>query len=410
MKKIILSLLMAALMAPIGYAATIVSEQKTHLSQYETKELSSITITTEQDSEITTANGINLLIDPDKHIMWNANEVTASGSAVENGRIAATFTPTFTDSYKTLYIPVLADFLADESFTISGLKLRAYDREIGSRFIGLDINGDKVADANDVNSYKVLDDSRQDRTAPYPVTDLNFTINEEKSEIQLSWQNPPDYDLANITIKRTLTRNSQVEPIETLSSGALPNQFTDPSIQPNDIVIYHIYAHDRRNTSEVTEITINVGIATQAEEPETPTQEEEQDVEEEGSSQDSTPEEPSKEVEIQPTPPVTTISTKELNQLRSLYNYYKIRYSIKCRKTTSSACRWAKIDLQYTQEHLDRSDLNISLSEHELALVKQRIKYPEKRYQIYCEQAKVPAKYCTALGKALKRAYYFTNK
>lgn len=387
MKKIIISFLAIFLLAPSVWAVSFTSEHSNSFSRWMTVEIAPMTITAEEDGEITAEHGINIILDPIKVILWNANEITATGSAVENGRVASTFTPEFQDDYKTLHIPVAGDWLAGESLVMTGLKLRSYHREVNNTFFILDIDGDKVQDERDNWGYKVTELERIDTTAPYPVTNVAYTLAEDKSYLRLTWDNPPDYDFAGVTIKRTLTRNGEVNPLQALANNSSLLYYIDNDIQDGDEIMYEIFTHDVYNTGEVVNLAVN--IEPEGQEPEEPVE----------------PEEPSED-------PITDeheVTQEERDSMNRLYTSYKVRNEIKCQRD-DSACLWAKINLIYTQEILKLSDVETSLTDRELYLLGLRIKWPEQRFQDKCVEADTPDKTCTALGRSLKRAHYFLER
>ena len=387
MKKIIISFLAIFLLAPSVLAVSFTSDYSNSFSRWMTVEIAPMTITAEADGEITAEHGINILIDPIRAILWNASEVTATGSAVENGRVAGSFMPEFQDDYKVLHIPVAEDWLAGESLYMTGLGLRSYHREMNNILFILDIDGDKVQDARDNWGYKVTALERTDTTAPYPVTNVAYTLAEDMSYLRLTWDNPPDYDFVGVTIKRTLIRNSETNPIQTLANKDSLLNYTDSDIQEGDEIMYEIFAHDVYNTSEAVSLTVN--IESEVQEPEEPVE----------------PEEPSEE-------PITDeheVSQEEIDSMNRLYTSYKVRNEIKCQRD-DSGCLWTKVNLIYTQEILGLSDVDTSISARDLYLLGLRIKWPEQRFQDKCVGVETPDKTCTALGRSLKRAHYFLEQ
>ena len=196
MKKIIISLAFSLAFVSIANAATIASDYGNIMSQNTTEIIAPIVITAGSDSEITAEHGINLILDPYLYILWNAvDTVDASGTAVTSGHMSAQITPEYLDGYKVLYIPVSEDLVSGESVTLNNVQMRSYNREFSARFMGLDLNGDLIADVTDINGYRVDADSRTDQTPPYPVTDVEYTLNSDKTSLTLTWNNPVDYDV-----------------------------------------------------------------------------------------------------------------------------------------------------------------------------------------------------------------------
>ena len=384
MKKFILILIAIFLIAPLAQAATIYSEYNVEMAKYKSQEIAPLTIKADLVAEVTAANGINLLLDPERWILWDKTNIFATGTAVDNGHISANITPIFSNDYKILHISVLSDWQKNDTATFTGLKLRSYSREMDYQYIGLDITGDNIADFQDINKFRVTSNFYLDVVPPYPVSNLTYTVNEDKTQVHLSWLNPPDYDLASIVVEKILTRDGITGPVTEVLSGTLDTNYTDNNVKPNDKLIYRVYGRDRANIGEITEVVIDLNIT---EQPGTP---------------------PPTET----TPPPPTTQTDELTKLNSLYGYYKIRYAIKCNGTTSetnSMCLWAKIDLVYTQQKIGKSDIQASLSARDIELMKTRIVWSEARYQEKCVNAETPDKTCPALKKSLDRVHYFID-
>lgn len=388
MKKILASLVLNLFIISSVSAATIASDYGNVISQNYVHTIAPIVITAESDFEITSADGINLILDPDLYILWNTiDTISVSGTAVENNHIADEITPEYSDDYKILHIPILTDFEDGESVKLNNIQMRSYDREFSARFIGLDLDGDFVADFTDINGYRVSNNIRTDQTPPYPVTNVQYILNDNKTSLAVNWNNPPDYDVISINIERTLTRNNVTGPPMLILSSIITDEYIDNDIQAGDSVVYKIYAKDRRNNGEAYEFTVNV-ISDEEEPIEEPAEEE-------------------------PVPEPT--AETELEELDRLFNYYKIRYAIKCMPSgvpvpeNDSACLWARIDLVYAQELLSRFNVDTSLTERDVYLMGIRLQYPEKRYQDNCIDASEPAGYCSALGKALQRIHYFVD-
>ena len=385
---IVLFLLPAQALALQGNVASRINMVKN-----EVKCLTDLTITADTASEITVAHGLSLILDSGDYVLWDRrSSVDAQGSAVTQGKIAASVVPVYSADYKSVNIPVLANLVAGETFTLSnGLCLRAYDRGTGVRPIGLDVNGDLVADFYALNSYTVdgtLDKS--DLTPPYPPSQFKNTYDSATNKVHLTWVSPPDYDFLSIYLERTLVRGGKTA-TATLLDGVVATQYDDADVQAGDKLNYKLYGIDRTNTGEAVNLSVDISSAS------TPT---------------PTPTSPTP-----PTLPHTQTETQtqtdtELAQLTKLFSYYKVRQSIKCKlgvPVSDSSCLWARIDVIYAQTLLGRSDVNISLSARDLELMAQRIVWPEKRYQTECVEATIKAKSCTSLEKSLKRAHYFID-
>jgi hypothetical protein len=388
MKKIILSFVALFMIVPSVSAATIYSENTTSMYKSDTKELWPVTIIAEKNNEITAANGINLMFEsPAIQLLWDAvPTLSASGTAVTNGRVSAAPTVQYLNRYSVLHIPVLTDFVAGETAIFTGIRVRSYHTPYGSQFLRLDVTGDYVADAIDVNRIEVYDVFATDNTPPYPPTDVTIALSSDLKNVALSWKAPPDFDLAGMVLDRKRVRNGMTQDLNVLNFSPLTS-YTDTDIQEGDVLTYRLYATDTQHFSEAFVKTIEVKASTA---PSTP---------------------PSNPPAVEPPAPIIN-ATDEQKQLSSLFGYYKTRQAIKCREgisPTDSACLWAKIDVVYAQALLNRSDVNISLSARDLELIALRIVWPEKRYKTECTDATTPAKSCPALGKSIRRAHYFID-
>lgn len=391
MKKIFSALIISLLLIPLAHAATFYSDNDNTLALYQTRDLSNITIAAESDGEITAQHGINLTFDLEKQVLWDAVEtLTATGSAVDNGKVASTVTPEYLNGYRVLHIPVLADFAAGESVTLSGNRLRAYKKAFRETFFWLDVNGDLLADFYDVNKLEVENIQATDHTPPYPPTEFTAVLSDDLKSISLSWVRTPDFDFIGTYLDRVRVRDGQTQDINVLNRTIL-TEYTDTDIQEGDIITYKVYGSDERNFSEFVEITIEV--------TETPPEPDEPVI----------PEDPV----VPPPPPPADGDEDEIDELNRLYGYYKVRHEIRCigpnSSPESSLCLWAKIDLIYTQQLTGQSDVSASLTDRDLYLMALRVKWPESRYQTKCVEADVPDKTCEALGKSLKRIHYFID-
>ena len=208
MKKLISIIILSLLIIPTAFAATLGSQQTNTFEMNQTRDLYPITITAAADGEITSAKGIGIFMDPEAQMLWdNVKTLTLSGTAVTNGRVSATATPVYKNGYKTLYIPVLSDFKSGESLTILGATLRAYHTSFSERYLQLDINGDGISDARDVNKIEVQITYQTDFTAPYPPTDFSATLSSDLKQIAVKWTNSPDFDLNGCSMDRTRIRS-----------------------------------------------------------------------------------------------------------------------------------------------------------------------------------------------------------
>ena len=72
MKKFIITLLCTLLSIPTAFAASIVSDYSSTIPQNYVETVAPVTITADDEGEIIAEHGINILIDFDRWILWNA--------------------------------------------------------------------------------------------------------------------------------------------------------------------------------------------------------------------------------------------------------------------------------------------------------------------------------------------------
>jgi len=377
----------------MAYAATVGPNGTTSLPQYSSNEyLSDLEIEADSDGEITAEHGIHILFEPTYHVRWDKDIVTlsASGTAVDNGKVDATIVPEYFHDLGAVYIPIRSDLSAGEAFTLSGLRLRTYEKNIGTKVFDVDITGDKVSDFEAQYSYYVNESyGIKNFVGPYAPTDVDYSIVDGKAV--LTWTNSIDWDLAETRIEK-YTGSDDVYTVVSLNYGLVNSQnvstFTD-NYYNSDIDTKYVLApiDDRNAVGDTVELILLSGLSPEPE-PEVPVEE---------------PEDEPEDVET------------EVEELERLMNYYNIRFSIKCMPSgvavaeNDSACLWARIDLIYAQVLTDSYLRDIALSDRDLELMATRRKWPELRYQDNCVDADEPASYCTSLGKALDRISYFLD-
>ena len=399
MKNLSLALIISLLVINISYAAMVHTPFSFSMSRYNIENLEYILVTAENDNEITSEFGLNFLLNEDDHLLWNDNEVTVeiTNNGVTQSEVIV---PRYLNNYKVLYIPIKDNLLSGDTIKLIGMQVRTYNWTTSSRYIQIDIDGDLVSDIQDGNGYKVSSDEKNNIDPPYSIIDLQYTINDDNS-ILFTWGNPPDYDYERVTIEKYSTNNSvDSYPIEIKSTT--DNSFLDISSYSGDSVTYLFYARDYvSNASEPIVVSFDVvdGIL----------------------SVNTAYEDPIPDPEPTPNPdpePANEPSDEEseVDELSRLYNYYKIRYAIKCMpggvlaSEGSSVCLWAKIDLMYAQDITGESSVDISFSDREIDLMSKRVRFSQARYDSNCINiADDPAAYCPALGKALNRVHYFVD-
>lgn len=353
-----------------------------------TEAFNTLTITAESVEDIRQEFGLNLIIPAGLQILWEREMGTVIFSGTAANKVVTPFSPTFSADGYTINIPLNADFTVGQTLTIDGLKVRTYDKEMSNRSLGLDVDGDEISDRA-IHLFRIKDISRTDFIPPYDPEDFQAVYNAESNHVELSWKNPPDYDLNQMNLWRNLTRDGNTS--EQYVTSSLFEEYTDSNIQLGDSVTYLLWASDNNgNLTGTLETTVSISAEEEPEEP------------------------PAEEEPVEDAEPVESEEVdEELAGLERLYNYYNGRYQIKClaaiANPASSACLWAKINLVYAQEKLNRFDADVSLSEHDLYLMALRVRWPESRYQTKCVEAETPDKTCSALGKSLERIHYFID-
>ena len=350
-----------------------------------------LTIIAGASSEITKENDLSLILPDGMAIQWN----TESNSSIKLSGTATTKVksePTFSEDLYTLTFDVTEDFATDDTLYIEGLMPRTFKKEITSRTIGLDVNGDKMIDVVNVYSFLVKDYAKTDFAAPYKPKEFKVTYNKTAKQVEFSWKNPPDWDFLWTAVKRERWVDGQKEVTEIYKGTA--TAYSDSNVSEDEAITYSIYASDKsNNVTSPVEVAIKVGVP--AVEPE----EEEEPVVE--------PEDPKPEEEEGPE------QDEKTAELKKQLNYYYLRYQIKCEiagtNPNSSNCLFSKIDLLYTQNILKEVKAKISLSERELSLLKSRIKWPELTYKKKCTDATTPDKFCPSLKEGIERTKYFIN-
>lgn len=403
-----LVVLMATALPVTGVRALEISGSNDRFAIHQgSQPLSDIVITLNDASlPVTAEHGINLFIQKLQWALWEEQVVTltATGSAVEHGKMAAQVPVTYSADYKMLHIPVLANWAVGESATLSGLKVRVYFEASGNQPLEADVTGDLVPDL--LTTATIFIDSvtsQSDRTPPSPARNVTGKVLQTPWEVELTWSSPADYDFAAFSVSRTRTRAGRVME-DWIVDRLVTAGYTDTDVQEGDTVEYKIYSEDRyRNQAEPVIVTVTVGEATPSvtpppvsPPPTTP-----------APADSATPDSAA-------TAPVTpALATDEIGLLTRLFNYYKTRYQTSCRPggrlaaANDSVCLWAKIDLLYAQKKLDRPALDFSLSERDLYLLRSRVPFSANRFKTRCADPQNQAPFCKALGRALKRADTF---
>lgn len=104
-----------------------------------------------------------------------------------------------------------------------------------------------------------------------------------------------------------------------------------------------------------------------------------------------------------------TFTDEEL--LEKTYNYRKIRKELLCRDTDTKnlTCLWAKVDLIYSKQKLNKTDIDESMTSEELDRVERKISIITRRHAISCIDTDTPAKYCGFLSSLIEKSEYLLN-
>jgi len=379
------------LFAPTTSAANLHSISSNDLDKNHIETFSTLSIKADQANEISAQKGIHILLDKEAQILWNNEAISFSGSAVVNGRVAAKPLLTFSSDYKILNIPLLADFLPGEELKIDDLKVRTYGSTFGKRYLGLDINGDSIAEALDENYYRVIESNKSDNTIPYPVSQLKYAVSPEKT-VTLNWLNSPDYDIDSIQIEKNVTLNGMVQNFPLFHKNLEP-QFIDPNLKTAEKVSYLIKVKDfNGHESEVVEL--NIDLNAKANPEVTPPM-----VPQENNQKDPL---------IVPTATPTDVEVKTLNRL---LNYYYLRYQIHCKadaqSATSDVCLLSRVNLFYAQKFTERIlEPLLQFSDKDLDQLTMNLNVGKQQYEKNCLNISTPAPYCPWLKNDLTRSDY----
>lgn len=368
------------------------AEQVTPFRQnFNTQVFNPIEITASTNESISATHDIRLMLPTGGPILWEKDNLLVEFSGTASEKMGSISELSFSEDMRTVVLPVEIDFLANETLIISNLKVRTYNQEF-TRMLGMDVDGDGISDS-DIHLIKINNSDVYDFIPPYDPYNFEAVYDIQNKNVQLSWKNPPDYDFNQINLSKFITRIGKSAEFERpVTTGQWVSYLDTADIQDGDVIRYVLFATDHYgNQSNKIEATVTIG-------------------EEEAVEPDH---EPADTDEPEPTPETEESDDPEIDLVSRLFNYYNVRYQIKClaatANATSSACLWSKIDMVYAQELLNRSDVDVSLSAHDLYLMELRVKWPEARYQTNCIEATAPAKSCPALERSLKRIHYFID-
>lgn len=155
MRRGVIVIIGLILMAPTALAATLVSTYSVEIKSGQARTLPPIMITSTSDQDIRAVHGINLVIPADTDAVWELKAPNMIGTAFDNKRVMLNVQVVYREGGKVLYIPVLEDFESGDYLQLQGLMVRAGE-EAGLLRLGMDLDGDAVADVNDVNPHALL--------------------------------------------------------------------------------------------------------------------------------------------------------------------------------------------------------------------------------------------------------------
>ena len=383
MKKNILFILAFLLFSPSVLAASFYSDYSIDIDQNQVEELAPVKIISTISHDIVSEYGIHIILEPQEYILWQKTSPVFNGSAVDSGKILQN-SIVYSKDYKGIYIPVISDFEIGDTLNIQGLALRAYDDGFSDRYLGLDLNDDLIPDLNDLNSYEVTGDIKTDEMAPYPVQDVTYQINPDKS-IALNWNAPEDYDYDLTSVSRIEIVNGQ-KTKNLVYNGFLTDYVDSKVVLDNlEALSYEFIAIDSHsNWSDPVEVVVDLKSS---------------DVVSSGSP-------------LSDQQPQTFEEDLLVEKLKKKLNYFYLRYEADCNseKVNDYSCLWARIRLIHAQE-LTRLIIvsNLTLSQADLGQMAARQKWPEMRYQVHCQMEGVYDPYCERLKEDLDRLHYFLD-
>lgn len=357
-------------------------------------------ITADKDGEITKEHGITLMIAERSALQWaedKNNNITVGGPAAN--KIVTPVVPVISENLYNLHIAVKEDFKKGDRITLNGVTPISF-KETENGLLGIDLDGDGFRDADNLYQFRVEAEARSDFHPPNPPADVKVVYEKDFRRIKLTWKNPKNYDYTRTVIAKKFD-SADVE----VYSGTGDEAYDLNAIEGQQVT-YEFFSNDERgNISKKVMVELKIG----QEEAPAPEEKEEQVDPKEEQPQEETPEETPEEEREKP----SDQNNEELQELRRLLNYYRIRYEIKCLRPGVSAkdsnCLWSKINWVYARQKLNEAN-TVSLTSEDRRLMKLRIRWPENRYQTYCVEADEPAKYCDALKKSIDRVHYFIDQ
>ena len=212
-------------------------------------EIYDIVITEDPDTAYITAGTLKIIIPDSLEIIFDSQTtysyLTITGTAVDNGKVDERPIVRFENGDKTLIIPILADFDADESITITKVYMEGFHGSpSNSANLIMEINGEQYLDQYylDINSSTLNDGTEPDLPT-------NISIQDHADGVQVTWIDPTDLDLSAVQILRGINIYPiSGTPYEEIGAGV--QEFIDTEVVEGDTVKYIFRSSDGINWSE----------------------------------------------------------------------------------------------------------------------------------------------------------------
>ena len=172
-----------------------------------------------------------------------------SGAAAAGGDAGVTVTATFEERAKVAVIPVLKDFTAGESITISGLFIKGfYDGTQQDQHIGVAVTPDNTVIASSNKAIYIRYNNLKDFNAPEAPENLQLFVTQANA-VRLTWLDSVDLDAKTVDIFRGPTLTSLTY-LTTVPRGS--QSYADTTVQTGSSYYYQLRASDGVNFSPVT--------------------------------------------------------------------------------------------------------------------------------------------------------------
>lgn len=218
------------------------------------QQLRDITITEDPSTSYITAGTIELTIPSSLEIIFDSERtgdyLVLSGTAVDNGKIAAHPAITYENSDKTIIFPVDADFALGEEVVISGIQVEGFHRSPGSAdYLIMTLNGDTT----EYQNTKSINIETSGYTDSYePDLPTNIQIGDHANGVQLTWNDPTDLDLTAIQILRG-KNGAPISGTPYAEIGPGLEEYIDNNVSEGETVKYIFRTTDGENLSELSE-------------------------------------------------------------------------------------------------------------------------------------------------------------